>query len=72
MAHLPCLHSHFLGDTGFAASSSTVPAFYRRRAVCPTECKESRIGKAPVAIPKGVEVIRDGLHFTVKVLFPVL
>ena len=31
------------------------------------ECKESRVGKAPVVIPKGVEVKKEGLTFTVKV-----
>lgn len=29
-------------------------------------CKESRIGKAPVAVPQGVQIQQDGLRFTVK------
>lgn len=38
-----------------------------RRAALVVEAKESRIGKKPITIPKGVEVKIDGQHVAVKV-----
>lgn len=67
MSHLPCLHSSFQGKvsslTGYRPSS----VVQRCTGGLLITCKESRIGKAPVAVPQGVQIQQDGLRFTVKV-----
>lgn len=66
MAHTPSLHSHFFGTGRTLTPTSHVSLLHRSRCASITECKESRIGKQPVTIPKGVEVKQEGLSFTVK------
>lgn len=41
----------------------------QRRGSSVIECKESRIGKAPVTIPKGVKITLTGNNLIVKVRF---
>ncbi len=61
-----CTHSSFNGRVG--AFRQQQPRPQNLRSVTPvTECKESRIGKAPVPIPTGVTVTIKGSHLTVKV-----
>ncbi|KAL0027653.1 hypothetical protein WJX79_005898 [Trebouxia sp. C0005] len=65
MAHMHCMHSSFNGRVG--AFRQQQPRPQNLRSVTPvTECKESRIGKAPVPIPAGVTVTIKGSHLTVK------
>ena len=60
------MHSSFNGRVG--AFRQQQPRPQNLRSVTPvTECKESRIGKAPVPIPAGVTVTIKGSHLTVKV-----
>lgn len=66
MTHMHCMHSSFNGRVG--AFRQQQPRPQTLRSVTPvTECKESRIGKAPVPIPAGVTVTIKGSHLTVKV-----
>ncbi|KAK9803509.1 hypothetical protein WJX73_000171 [Symbiochloris irregularis] len=66
MAHAPCLHSHFLGNGRTLTPASHISLRHRSQCASITECKESRIGKQPVGVPKGVEVKQEGLTFSVK------
>ncbi len=60
------MHSSFNGRVG--AFRQQQPRPQNLRSVTPvTECKESRIGKAPVPIPAGVTVTITGSHLRVKV-----
>jgi len=66
MTHMHCMHSSFNGRVG--AFRQQQPRIQTLRSVTPViECKESRIGKAPVPIPSGVTVTIKGHHLTVKV-----
>lgn len=74
MASLACsslsssaLRSSFQGDAlvvDNAASSSSIQA--PSKGTFRIEAKESRIGKAPIAVPKGVTINLDGQSLTVK------
>ena len=68
---MPCLHRPFTGDVRPFGSCRGTTVVQNLRGGFVVECKESRIGKAPVPIPQGVEVKRDGYHFTVKVDYDV-
>ena len=68
----PQLGAPMLGQirfTGVPCLLHSAPALPRAHRMLPQriECKESRIGRAPIAIPAGVNVANEGLTFTVKV-----
>ncbi|KAL5573322.1 hypothetical protein UlMin_022919, partial [Ulmus minor] len=59
------LRSVFLGErNGLSVSSAPVPrvGFLRKR----IECKESRIGKQPIEVPKNVTITLEGQDMKVK------
>ena len=69
---LPAMLAPTLGSSRFAGSTCplhSAPVCSRPHRLLPQriECKESRVGRAPIAIPSGVNVTNSGLTYTVKV-----
>ena len=69
---LPAMLAPTLGSSRFAGSTCplhSAPVSSRPHRLLPQriECKESRVGRAPIAIPSGVNVTNSGLTYTVKV-----
>eukprot|EP00245_Coleochaete_scutata_P006177 TRINITY_DN20386_c0_g1_i1.p1 TRINITY_DN20386_c0_g1~~TRINITY_DN20386_c0_g1_i1.p1 ORF type:complete len:247 (+),score=61.18 TRINITY_DN20386_c0_g1_i1:28-768(+) len=60
------LRSSILGESVRVSSVGAVPAWPLPSQGLSIDCKESRIGKAPIAVPKEVTVKLDGQALTVK------